>query len=191
MKLTVAALLLLAAPARAQPSPPKPPTLVDAPMAAAAVSYLDGEDWVATAAGPNPPPPVGATVPGDVISDLQRAGVIGDPNFELNWLTESPAWWRPFTLSNSFDVAAAAVDAVEAGASQMLLVFDGVKMAATVSVNGAVVGHATNQFLRYSFPLAPGMLRAGANTISVAFDPADQTTEGRFMACSGGWDWAP
>jgi beta-mannosidase len=30
----------------------------------------------------------------------------------------------------------------------------------------------------------------GANALSVTFDPAVQTTEGRWMACSGGWDWA-
>ena len=190
-----------AALARAQPAPPAAPTLVDAPMATAAVAYLDGSDWIATPGGANAGAPVMAVVPGDVITDLQRAGAIGDPNYELNWLgADSAAWWRPVTLSKGFSLAAAQLAGIESGASELLVVFDGIKMASSVSVNGAALGHTTNQFLRYTFSLSQAhrasgnsLLRAGegaGNTLAVAFDPADQTTEGRFMASSGGWDWA-
>ena len=84
-----------------------------------------------------------------------------------------------------------------AEAEEMLLVFDGIKMGANIYVNGVQLGTATDQFLRYSFPLvASGALLdngAGASTkhtLTVSFDPAINT-DGRFMACSGGWDWAP
>ena len=194
-----ACLALSLAAAWAQPAPPAAPTLVDPPFAAALVQYLDGEDWVVICAGL---PPNGAVVPGDIITDLQRAGVIGDPNYETNWMDESSIWWRPYNLSKTFTLSQAALEAVESGASELLIVFDGIKMAATISVNGAAVGHTTNQFLRYNFSLsalhraalagggAP-VLRAGAdNSLLVTFDPSDQSTEGRFMASSGGWDWA-
>ena len=77
--------------------------------------------------------------------------------------------------------------------SASTLVFDGVKMGAKVSVNGKAVGTAADQYLRYEFPLGSSgdgesVLRAGANTISVAFDPSIDVG-GRFMSCTGGWDW--
>lgn len=73
-----------------------------------------------------------------------------------------------------------------------LLVLDGVKMPATVSVNGVPVGHTTNQFLRYTFDVTAALHAPGGppNALALAFDSADDTTEGRFMASSGGWDWA-
>ena len=74
--------------------------------------------------------------------------------------------------------------------------FDGVKMGAAVSLNGhalttpidAPEGNITDQFLRYAFPVAK-LLRA-SNRLEVVFDMSIGT-DARFMACSGGWDWAP
>ena len=34
---------------------------------------------------PPPPPPLSVAVPGDLITDLERAGVIGDPLYETNF----------------------------------------------------------------------------------------------------------
>jgi hypothetical protein len=65
-------------------------------------------------------------------------------------------------------------------------------MHAVVSVTGVVVGAAADQFLRYAFDLRNAthdLLRA-TNVVEVAFAP-DEDVGGRFMACSGGWDWAP
>ena len=69
-----------------------------------------------------------------------------------------------------------------------MLVFDGIKMGAEISVNGAVLGQALDQFVRYTYTLTPAMLKAGSLNISVKFDPSI-TVKGRFMACTGGWDW--
>lgn len=52
------------------------------------------------------------------------------------------------------------------------------------------VGQTTDQFLRYEFPLGGSMLQAGDNTLTVEFDPSIDC-KGRWMACTGGWDWAP
>merc|ERR1719210_2645189 len=65
-------------------------------------------------------------------------------------------------------------------------------MGAVIKLNGEELGNPTNQFVRYAFDVDGGRLKAdgGANALQVVFDPAI-ATEGRYMACTGGWDWAP
>ena len=46
-----------------------------------AFQSLDGDAWLVS----NGSAPFKGTVPGDLLTDLQRAGVIGDPLFELNF----------------------------------------------------------------------------------------------------------
>jgi len=77
------------------------------------------------------------------------------------------------------------------GNATQLLVFDGVKMGAHVLVNGVLVGQVANQFLRYVLPLPAAVvgLRIAGNRLEVVFDDAI-VLNGRFMACTGGWDWA-
>lgn len=53
-------------------------------------------------------------------------------------------------------------------------------------MNGELLGTATSQFIRYSFDVNP----TAVNTLEVIFDQSIQVG-GRFMASSGGWDWAP
>jgi hypothetical protein len=85
------------------------------------------------------------------------------------------------------------LEALAAG-GRTTVVFDGIKMGAVVKVNGVVLGNATDQFLRYAWDLHPSthFLTCGSatNTLEVVF-PAQMDVGGRFMACSGGWDWAP
>jgi len=67
------------------------------------------------------------------------------------------------------------------------LVVEGIKMGATIQVNGIPIGNVTDQFLRYIFPLSESMLHiglSGTNALSIMFDP-EIDTGGRFMACSG------
>ena len=73
-------------------------------------------------------------------------------------------------------------------ATSVLLVFDGVKMGARVVLNGAPLGTVEDQFLRYTFEVSSAL--GAENTLEVIFDQ-DIDVKGRFMACSGGWDWAP
>jgi hypothetical protein len=93
--------------------------LVDSPIVADAVQYLDGEGWTAS----NGVYTVGARVPGDLLTDLQGGGLIGDPLFELNFQTTLHNQGNWSYVAN-FDVANPAF----ASAAQILLVFDGIKM---------------------------------------------------------------
>ena len=143
-----------------------------------------------------------ATVPGDLLSDLARAGLVGDPLFEDNFLNGTATWNLPrWDLAKTFALDPALLAAAAAG-HRAVLVLDGVKMGATVSLNGRVLGQATDQFLRYEYPLeaadlAPrrgegeseGEVRA-AHELRVSF-ARDIDCGGRWMACTGGWDWAP
>ena len=77
----------------------------------------------------------------------------------------------------------------------MLLVFDGVKMGAKIALNGKELGEVNDQFLRYAFPLDVADLVSTADSgatheLTVAFDTSIDCG-GRWMACTGGWDWAP
>lgn len=86
--------------------------------------------------------------------------------------------------------------------SRYLLVFDGVKMGASIYVNKVLLGQTSDQFLRYTFPLTKAILQTGVmstpddtttsisstHTLTVEFSP-NIDCDGRWMGCSGGWDW--
>ena len=155
--------------------------LVDDPIEADSITYLDG-DWKASSSSGLS---MAGSVPGDVLTDLQAAGLIGDPLYELNFLNASIWNNNTWTYKTSFTTT---------GAGTHLLVFDGIKMGARVSVNGKLLATTTDQFMRYTFPLEESVLAEagadGTHELSVAFDPAIDCA-GRWMACTGGWDWAP
>ena len=136
---------------------------------------------------------VPATIPGDLISDLHAANIIGDPLYELNFKNSSIWHENIWTYSTTFDTSSYNLQVGD----ELLLVFDGIKMGANISVNGHHIGQAEDQFLRYSFPLvASGVLHnevagdSGNNRLTISFD-SSACIDGRFMACTGGWDWAP
>ena len=137
------------------------------------------------------------TVPGDLITDLEAAGLVADPYFENNWLNSSLWSGRLWSYSKTFTLpsTAAAVD------DDVLLVFEGIKMGAMIYIDGELVGNTTNQFRRYTFSL-PAVAAKSSNsswsddlgmrqhTVRVTLDPRIDV-KGRFMGCTGGWDWAP
>ena len=158
-----------------------------------------GDSVCIKAPPPGPPPPpqraaytIKAKVPGDLITDLQAASLVGDPLYELNFMNATMWDSYVWTYSTAFTMAADRLDRIRAAGGSHLLIFDGVKMGANVKLNGKVVGQTTDQFLRYEFPLDGTLLKAGvgANTLTVEFDPSIDC-QGRWMACTGGWDWAP
>ena len=169
------------------------PRLRDAPPAGAfSPQYLDGEDWVLTSADGKVE--TAAYVPGDILTDLQLGGLMGDPIYDQNWLQwlynkESAPMWdaQDWTYAKTFDADAALL----APGTLVHLTFDGVKMAADVVLNGVTLGFANDMFLRTEFD-ATAALRARNNTLTVTFTTsADVRNEaGRWPACSGGWDWA-
>ena len=152
--------------------------------------FLDGEDWVVS----NGAQTIGAIVPGDLTSDLQRASVIGDPLYDLNFVPQNvPAFPTPvwdasnWTYVKSFDVGPAVVD----GVSQVWLTFEGVKMAADVWLNGQHVGFTNDQWMRYSWDVM-ALLKPAGNELKLDFGTSkdERNNEARYMACSGGWDWS-
>ena len=162
--------------------------LVDNPiMTGIAPQYLDGEGWLLSNA--NGSIVVGASVPGDIITDLEAASVIGDPLYERNWknaIWDMENWTYALTFDLSPDFSP------PGGLGAALLVFDGIKMGAHVSLNGAYIGAASDQFLRYIFELPQALLQPRGNVLSVVFVPSSDpiNADNRFMSCSGGWDWS-
>lgn len=132
-----------------------------------------------------------ATVPGDLISDLYRAKHIPDPWYELNWKNSTLWDSHNWTYTRSFSLSKERLEVLRAGAgADTMLVFDGIKMAGIIRLNGVEIGFAQDQFLRYEFSLgAMASLLSEANTVSVSF-PSRKSIDARFMACAGGWDWA-
>ncbi len=160
--------------------------LTDAPIVGDAIQYLSGEGWVAdNGAGLT----IGGRVPGDLITDLEAAGVIADPWYEMNWVpmgsTSTPPVWDAtnWTYSLEFDAATNVLSGAE-----VLLVLDGVKMAADVTINGNYLGYVNDQFLRYTWPVT-GALKATGNTLTVTFTTSSdpRNDQARFMGCTGGW----
>jgi hypothetical protein len=206
-------LLLALAAGLSQPGAPAP-TLRDHPIESGEPPlYLDGDGWTASHhhapghphPGPGPPPaawaaPVAAVVPGDILTDLQRAGG-PDPYFNSTW--REPGFietWNEglWTYSMSFGTPVGTTQA-------FLLVFDGIRMGAMIHLNGHHLGNATDQFLRYTFPVGCAVLQCSAtsaaasatatalrnNTLTVTFGAAlEINTHGRYTY-SAQIDWAP
>lgn len=129
---------------------------------------------------------IAAAVPGDLVTDLERAGVIADPLFGTNFKNAS-VWNGPvWNCSTTFDRPSGGAT----GQLGQLLVFTGIKMGARVWLNGRLLGNASDQHRRYVFPVSD-VLRRFDNQLTVSFDSSVDLSAGRFMGCSGGWDWAP
>lgn len=126
-----------------------------------------------------------ATVPGDLITDLQRAGIIADPLFGTNFKNASIWSGDGWNYSTTFALPAS----FTSPGSSSLLVFEGIKMGARVVLNGVQLGNVSDQHRRYVYPVSK--LLRGVNQVSVLFDNTIDMSDGRFMSCSGGWDWAP
>ena len=74
-----------------------PPTLVDHPIASSQPpQYLDGSTWSASNSLEPGAPPLSATVPGDILTDLARAGRVPNPYYNVSWQTPGfiRAWNR-------------------------------------------------------------------------------------------------
>ena len=136
--------------------------LVDEPYMGDSIQYLDGTPWTALSSlGMQ----INASVPGDLITDLEFAGVIDDPLYELVWIQNASLWdsadWTYtciFSLQNSTWLAT----------TEIYLVFDGIKMSADIALNGQLLGSAFNQFQRYVFPVK-NVLQVRANTLNLSF----------------------
>jgi hypothetical protein len=150
-------LLVMALVARADTSSP---TMVEHAIASGANPiYLDGAGWTATNNESGVTPLTNCTVPGDIITDLEQAGRVGDPYWNTTWrdpafvsswhngswtYTRTFATPSPTTLSSS-----SSSSSTTPTMGEVLLVLDGIRMGARVMLNGALLGEVSDQFLRY------------------------------------------
>ena len=130
---------------------------------------------------PTPIVTINATVPGEIITDLQRAGLIDDPLTDTNW--KNTTWFNgDWAYSKTFAWSPPTPTHATVSAGEVLLVFEGIKMGAQISLNGHVLGNSTDQFLRLKFAVGD-LLKPTANTLKVDF-LRQIPTHGRFMACT-------
>lgn len=170
-----------------------------------------GGDWTLTVdpAGPTSVPveaealigrDIPATVPGAVHADLQRAGLIPDPNVDQN--EDLVAWVgrTDWTLQRRIQTSAT-------NAERLDLVFEGIDTVARIELDGRSIGTTRNMHRTYRFDVTE--LRDGeARDLAVRFTSAYTEAEARQnelgrrpnaypepfnyirkMACSFGWDW--
>jgi beta-mannosidase len=110
----------------------------------------------------------GATIPGDVYTDLWRAGEIDDPHYGRNgmrakWVMEKEWWYR-----HQFGVPETFKDKI------VNLVFEGVDYSCDVWLNGTHLGHHEGMFSSFEFDVS-SVLRyrsdRRANCLVVRLDP--------------------
>jgi len=180
------------------------------------LDYEDTLEEVVTKTTAVIPQNLTARVPGDVVSDLMHNGLIRDPYFDGSLWEDQDLWLGPqlqdatttardnhkkpfdpcqkeqtriWTYSTDFELDTSRSSG-ESNYSWHLVV-ESLQMGAPLHWNGVLLGTITDQFLRYSLPVTAAHLQNRLqHTLSVVFDPSIET-DGRFMACAGGWDWAP
>mgnify|MGYP001791539532 FL=1 len=111
-----------------------------------------------------------ATVPGDVYTDLWRAGWIDDPHFGRNslkakWVAEREWWYK-----RQFDVPSGMEG------KRIWLVFEGVDFGCDVWFNGQLLGTHEGMFSAFKFDVTElvrfDSLRFGTNVLMIRLHPA-------------------
>ncbi len=142
-----------------------------------------------------------ATVPGDIHSDLVKAGVIPDPYYSDNanvcsWVAE-----QDWIYEKEFNVTENMLK------NKICIVFNGIDTYSEILVNGKPVGNTENMFIRYSFEVNDLIVK-GKNTLTVRLksikEAAKQFPEEGYFGCFNvqrifirkaqchfSWDWAP
>lgn len=94
---------------------------------------------------------------------MQRATVIGDPYYELNWLHNN-SWWteNDWVYTKTFTASAASLGKQ----TTSILVLDGVKMNAEVSINGKRE-YFHVKYVQFKVPTIHVLLQRATDTLSV------------------------
>jgi beta-mannosidase len=107
---------------------------------------LNGGPDVWNAINSNKTISIGATVPGNIWTDLMRAGVIGDPYWRYNDIVYRWVGKERWTYSRSFTL-----DATWASYKCIRLVADGIDTVATIILNGQPIASVNNMFRKVSY----------------------------------------
>ncbi len=146
-----------------------------------------------------------AVVPGDLYSDLLRAGMIDDPYFRDNELEALRLSDKDYIYETSFDA-----DADILSRDRIRLVFEGLDTLAEIRLNGVLLGTADNMHRTWKFDIKD-ILKAEDNYLSILFrsptryirsryeeKPLEGTEDAmrgfpylRKAHCMFGWDWGP
>lgn len=172
------------------------------PIASAAGSGIQqlslNGDWQVAKAGSQDWIP--ATVPGNVHTDLLKAGKIPDPFFrdndkKMNWVADSN-----WVYKRSFGVSKELLQH-----EKILLRCEGLDTLATLKINGKEIGRADNMFRIWEFDVK-SFLRLGSNDVEITFDSTTPYIKQkkvnqpamihnaawvRKTPCQFGWDFAP
>lgn len=145
---------------------------------------------------------VSMTLPGDVLSALQRAEIVPDPYIGRNeycvrWVAE-----RDWILSRTFNTSE----------TNLTLIVEGVDTCAQISINGSAIAETQNSFRTYRFDLSDHLV-TGENEISIRIASAPRVAREmqeqqpfyvpwhqencpiahgnmlRKVQCDFGWDW--
>lgn len=132
------------------------------------------------------------SIPGDLISDLYYNGIIpSDPYYNSNfsWLGSLYDGYN-WTYTLQFYLNA---NMYTVPNTNLLLVIDGIKMVADITINNHYLGYTNDQFLRYTYEISNYLYTSPTvlNTLTVTFYPSKdpRNNENRFMAATGSWDW--
>jgi beta-mannosidase len=147
-------------------------------------------------------------VPGDILTNLFKAGKIDDPFYrenekKLQWVGETD-----WSYSRNFDV-----DELLLQEDKVLLQCEGVDTLAKISINGKAVASTDNMFRSYEWDVKK-LLKTGSNTINIVLSSVHGPTQKEFKKhpirsrikqghedaypgfvrkeqCNFGWDWGP
>lgn len=94
-----------------------------------------------------------AVVPGSVVEDLMRSGIIRDPFLDTQfrdtyWVETQDFWYRTRFSGKTFGSSATK----HSGFEDLCLRFDGIDTFASIWLNGEPLGETRNMFRRYAFP---------------------------------------
>ncbi len=102
-----------------------------------------------------------AKVPGNVIGDLQRAGIIPDPYFGSNSLALRKYEFADWTYKTTF------VPPVCAPGERLQLTLDGVDTVFTLRINGREAGRGENMFIAHNFDVTDFVKPGEENELTV------------------------
>ncbi len=151
-----------------------------------------------------------ATVPGQVHSDLVRAGVIGDPYYRLGEIGAAWVDKADWVYKTQFTVE-------KIRPEKQFLVFHGIDTLGKIYLNDQLLGDVNNYFQMYRFDVTEA-LKSGENTLRIELDSALRIGQEKAVAYLGdgtsvrgkqtyfnfsprafvrkpqymfGWDWGP
>lgn len=115
------------------------------------------------------------SVPGNIVEDLQKAGLVQEPfygeNFRgLSWIENWTFWYR-----SSFTLSLPETERINKRC--YFLNFEGIDTFAEIYLNGKLVGKTHNMFRRYEFDVTSIIKNYSSNELVVRFPPINSATE--------------